>query len=105
MTESKDVDFITTDIAKEREKKINIFGKITQKGDVRDVKGYKICDCTLTDTKGTLGLTLWNEHTNEFNVGDIVEITNGIMKEFREQKNLNVGKFGRIKLVERTGSS
>ena len=105
MTNMQDVEFITTDIAKQRDKRINIMGKITKKGDVRDVKGYKICDCVLTDTKGTVGLTLWNEHTNEFNTGDIVEITNGIMKEFRDQKSLNIGKFGRIKLVERTGSS
>jgi ssDNA-binding replication factor A large subunit len=100
-----DAEFITTDQAKERTNKINILGKITTKGETREAKGYKICTCKLTDPKGDVDLTLWNEMIPQVNTGDIVKITNGYMKEFQEKKSLNVGKFGKLEVVEQAPSA
>lgn len=101
-----DKEFITTDIAKERTKAINIVAEVTEKGEPRDINlkaggTTRVCKCTITDPKGTLDLQLWGDEINNVGVKDIIKVLNGYMNEFRGEKSLNVGKFGKLEIVQK----
>ena len=55
---------------------------------------------TLEDDSGTIKLTLWGKDSNGVKEGNVVEISGGFIKEFRDELQLSVGRSGRIKVVE-----
>jgi len=83
-------------------KRVCVAGKIVEKTNYREVKSrfsnemFKICDAILADDSTTVKLTLWNEQTGMFMVGDDVKIVNGYVTSFKGELVLNVGKFGSI---------
>jgi replication factor A1 len=54
---------------------------------------------TISDDTGSISLMLWNDQTDKINVGDTIAIENGYVKNFRGEKQLGIGKNGKI-LVE-----
>ena len=50
-------------------------------------------------TRHSASLTLWNEQIDMVNVGDNIKIDNGYITSFKSEKQLNVGKFGTLKVV------
>jgi replication factor A1 len=104
-----DKEFITTDIAKDKMKQINIVAKIESIGEPRDINlksggQTKVYKCVLSDTKGTIDLQLWGDDIKLVGVRDIVKISNGYMNDFRGEKSLNVGKFGKLEVVEKASA-
>lgn len=101
-----DKEYITSDLAKERMKAINIVAQVQSKAEPRDVKGgqYRVCDCVLSDAKGTIDLTLWGDDIGKVNANDIVRITNGYINEFKDKKSLQVGKFGKLEIVQQANA-
>jgi hypothetical protein len=55
---------------------------------------------TVTDDTGSISLMLWNDQTEKINLGDSIAIENGYVKNFRGEKQLGIGKNGKI-LVEK----
>ena len=62
-------------------------------------KELKLQNIVVEDDSGTVKVTLWNEDTGKFAVGDKVKISNGYVKEFQDEKQLTSGKFGSIEKV------
>jgi len=91
-------------------KKLVVEGYITEKSDVREVSGrydgntYRVCNFLLSETKASkkensITLVLWEEDIERFRIGDKVQIENGYATTFNSVTQLNVGKFGKIKLA------
>ena len=83
-------------------KRVNVEAKVVEKGDVREVKSkfndatYRIVDAVVADETGSIKLTLWNEQIEQVNVGDNIKIENGYVTSFKNEIQLNVGKFGKL---------
>jgi len=85
-------------------KRVSVAAKVVEKGDVREVRSrfkdetYKIVDAVIADETGSIKLTLWNEQIEQVNVGDNIKIDNGYVTSFKSEIQLNVGKFGTLKV-------
>lgn len=83
-------------------RKVDIEAEVTGKGDVREVRSrytdevFKVCDCAIRDETGITTLTLWNEQIDQVDVGDKIKVENGYVKSFRDNIQLNVGKYGTL---------
>ncbi len=67
-------------------------------------KTGKVCNATVKDQSGEVKMTLWNEDVDKVNVGDKIKVVNGWCSEYKGEKQLSTGKFGKIEVVE-TGKS
>ena len=56
----------------------------------------RVCDAVLADDTGEIGMSLWQDDVDNVKVDDTIEIIDGYLTEFREQKKLGKGKFGRM---------
>ena len=54
----------------------------------------------LEDDTGSIRLTLWGRNGERVSVGDVVEIRDGFVKEFRGEKQLTLGRSGNMRVVE-----
>jgi replication factor A1 len=62
-------------------------------------KEGKVCNATVKDGSGEIKLTLWNEDVDKVTLGDKIHIENGWCSEYRGEKQLSSGKFGKIEVV------
>ena len=63
-------------------------------------KSGKVANAKAKDASGEITLTLWNEQTDLVKAGMKVHIVNGYVSEFRGEKQLGTGKFGRLEIVQ-----
>ncbi|MCL5440769.1 MAG: OB-fold nucleic acid binding domain-containing protein [Candidatus Marsarchaeota archaeon] len=89
---------------------VTIKAKVVQKGEPREVvtkygKRVSVADVVLEDGTGKINMSLWGDDINSISVGDTVEVANGYVGEFRGTPQLSTGKFGKIKIVEKSDSS
>ncbi|MGD2065975.1 MAG: OB-fold nucleic acid binding domain-containing protein [Candidatus Bathyarchaeota archaeon] len=86
-------------------RRVDIEANVIQKSETREVRSkftnetYRVADATIEDETGTITLTLWNEQTEQVNVGDRVRIENGYIKSFRGELQLNSGKYGTLTVL------
>ena len=86
-------------------RKVDIEANVIQKSETREVRSkytnetFRVADATIEDETGTITLTLWNEQTEQVNVGDRVRIENGYIKSFRGELQLNSGKYGTLTVL------
>ena len=85
---------------------VSLQAKVVQKGDPREVvtkygKRLSVADITLQDDTGSIAMSLWGDDIDTVDVGDLVEISNGYVNEFRGTPQLSTGKFGKISVVEK----
>lgn len=85
---------------------VSLQAKVVQKGDPREVvtkygKRLSVADITLQDDTGSIAMSLWGDDIDTVDVGDMVEISNGYVNEFRGTPQLSTGKFGKIAVVEK----
>jgi replication factor A1 len=87
-------------------KRVSLKAQIGEKSSIREVKSrfkdetYRICDATIIDGNGdSMKLTLWNEQIDLVQNGDWIQIENGYVTSFKGEMQLNVGKFGTMKVV------
>jgi len=78
-------------LSKQEQRSFNKFGK----------EG-RVCNSIIADSSGEITLTLWNDDIEKVNVGDKIKLENGWCSEFKEQKQVSAGKFGKIEVVEST---
>lgn len=86
---------------------VTLQAKVVQKEDPREVitkygKRLSVANITLQDDTGTIPMSLWGNDINAVDVGDTIEVANGYVNEFRGAPQLSTGKFGRIKVVEKS---
>ena len=86
-------------------RRVDIEASVIQKSETREVRSkftnetFRVADATIEDETGTISLTLWNEQTEQVNVGDRVRIENGYIKSFRGELQLNSGKYGTLTVL------
>jgi replication factor A1 len=86
-------------------RRIECQGKIIDIGEVRDVmtkfgETSRVATATLEDESGTIKLSLWNETIDNVKVNDTVKIENGYVTSFREEVQLNSGRYGKLIVIE-----
>ncbi len=86
---------------------VNIKAKIIEISEPRDVMTRfgpaHVATAVISDESGKISLTLWNEQIDSVAVNDIIEIENGYITEFRGTKQLNIGRYGTIKVARAPG--
>lgn len=84
--------------------RVNVRGTITKQIRVKEVTlrsgtPARVGEFELEDESGKITLVLWNENIDRVKPGDEVEIENGYVSSFRGDLQLNVGRFGTLRLV------
>ena len=64
-------------------------------------KSGTVCNAKGKDDSGEITLTLWNEQVGNVSIGDKVHIENGWCSEYRDERQLSTGKFGKLEVVEK----
>ncbi len=83
-------------------KKVNVSAQVVEISEPREVisrfdgSTNRVATATVKDDTGTMKLSLWNEHIDQVSVGDSISIENGYVTEFRGEKQLNVGRYGKL---------
>lgn len=83
---------------------LNVKGKIKDISEIREVNTRfgtqtTVASATLYDSTGEVKLTLWGDQISKVKVGDNVEITNAISKEWNGEIQISVGKRGELKII------
>ncbi len=60
----------------------------------------QVADAILKDETGQIKLTLWDAQIKMVKAGSKVEIENGYINSFKGENSLNVGKYGKLNVVE-----
>ncbi|MCK5151507.1 MAG: GNAT family N-acetyltransferase [Candidatus Thorarchaeota archaeon] len=56
----------------------------------------KVADLVLSDDTGSIKLVLWNDHIRQVKANTNIRIEEGYVKEFRDELQLSIGKWGTI---------
>ncbi|MDI6860248.1 MAG: OB-fold nucleic acid binding domain-containing protein [Methanocellales archaeon] len=67
--------------------------------EARNGRTLEVTTATLEDETGTIPFTLWGKSIEEVKVGDIVEIKDAFVKEFKGEPQLTLGRRGSMKVV------
>lgn len=59
-----------------------------------------VANALIADETGTIKLCLWNEQINSVSVGDTVQVENARLSMFKGERQLRIGKNGRLALKE-----
>lgn len=85
--------------------KVSLTAEVVDKEEPRTFKKFgkegKVCNLRIKDQSGEIVLTLWNEDIEKVSVGDVVRLHNGWGSEFKGEKQLSTGKFGKLEIVEK----
>jgi len=90
----KDVDMNT--------RRVNLEGRVVEKSATRRVysrfngTAHNLSTAMISDKTGSIGLSLWNDQIDTVALGDTVQIENGLVKVFRGQLGVSVGKTGKL---------
>ncbi|MBS3123431.1 hypothetical protein J4437_02215 [Candidatus Woesearchaeota archaeon] len=89
---SGNVDIVAEVVSKEEPRSFEKFGK----------KG-QVCNAQLADATGKVKMTLWNDEIDTVKVGDKIHLQNGWCSEFKGEKQVSAGKFGKIEIMQGAG--
>ena len=85
---------------KPNSKNVNVKGKIIEIGEPRDVEtkygDSRVVDAILEDDSARIKLSLWNDDIERVKVNSEIEIENGYVTVFRNEKQLNIGRYGKL---------
>ncbi|MBI4144019.1 DNA-binding protein [Candidatus Woesearchaeota archaeon] len=62
-------------------------------------KQGRVANATIKDDSGEIKLTLWNDQVDTIKPGTKIKITNGYVSEFKGEKQLTTGKFGKLEIL------
>jgi replication factor A1 len=62
-------------------------------------KDLKVANAIIKDDSGEIKLTLWNDEIEKVQPGSKIKITNGYCSEFKGEKQLTAGKFGKLEVL------
>ncbi|MGB9003293.1 MAG: DNA-binding protein [Nitrosotalea sp.] len=60
----------------------------------------QVADAMLKDDTGEIKLTLWDAQIKMVKQGSKIRIENGYISTFRGENSLNVGKYGKLEVIE-----
>ncbi len=85
-------------------RRVDTEGEIADVSPTREVTlrtgdAAKVADATLKDESGTIKLSLWDDQIEAVAKGAKVRVTNGYINTFRGERQLNVGRYGKIEVI------
>ena len=60
----------------------------------------QVADAVLKDDSGQIKLTLWDAQIKMVKAGSKVTVENGYINNFKGENSLNVGKYGKLNIIE-----
>jgi replication factor A1 len=86
-------------------KGVNLVGRIKEVSAPREVMTRlggmsRVADAILSDESGAVKMSLWNEQIEQVKPGDSIRIENGYVTSFRGEIQLNVGRYGKLSVLE-----
>lgn len=89
----------------EQSRKLDVEGTITSVGDPRTVNlraggTANVADAVISDNTGEIKLSLWNDQIEQVRTGSKIRIENGYTTTFKGEKQLNIGKYGKLTIIE-----
>ena len=60
----------------------------------------QVADAVLKDETGQIKLTLWDAQIKMVKPGSKIKIENGYISTFRGENSLNVGKYGKLEVLQ-----
>jgi len=60
----------------------------------------QVADAVLKDDSGQIKLTLWDAQIKMVKAGSKVTVENGYINNFKGENSLNVGKYGKLNVIE-----
>lgn len=84
--------------------KVEIEATVVSVGEVRTYnkfgKDLRVAEAVISDGSGEIKLSLWNEDIEKVSAGKKVKISNGYVSEFKGEKQLSAGKFGKLEVLD-----
>jgi replication factor A1 len=84
--------------------KVDVEATVVSVGELRTYnkfgKDIKVKEAVISDGSGEIKLSVWNEDTDKVDAGKKVKITNGYVTEFKGEKQLSAGKFGKLEITD-----
>jgi len=85
-------------------KRINLKARVLEIPEARCVftqfGASNVTNALIADETGTIRLSLWNDQVNRISVNDAVEIENANVASFRGERQLRIGKNGKLHVVK-----
>jgi replication factor A1 len=63
-----------------------------------------VANASVGDETGMVKLCLWNEQIDAVATGDMIEVENARMSLFRGERQLRIGKNGKLNVLDRVDS-
>jgi len=87
-------------------KRVNITAQIVEISEPREVvtrfgENHRVATAIVTDETGKIKLSLWDSNIDQVNIGDNIQIENGYVTTFQNEDQLNVGRFGKLTVLEK----
>ncbi len=80
--------------------KVSIEVEVVSVGETRTFEKFgrqgRVATAVVKDDSGTINLTLWNDDIDKVSQGSKIKIENGYVNEFKGEKQLTAGKFGKL---------
>ena len=84
---------------------VTVAGLVTRKEEPYEISTRygpaMVCDAEIRDSSGAISWRLWRDQIRLVNVDDKVIVENGFVRSFGEQLELNLGRDGKVTLLER----
>ena len=86
-------------------RRVDAEGEIVEMAEPRTVNlrtggEARVADCMLKDDSGQIKLSLWDDQIDMVKQGSKVRVTNGYTNSFRGELRLNVGKYGKLEVLQ-----
>lgn len=86
-------------------RRVDAEGEIVEMSEPRNVNlksgdEARVADCVLKDDTGQIKLSLWDDQIDMVKQGTRVRVTNGYTNSFRGEIRLNVGRYGKLEVLE-----
>jgi replication factor A1 len=87
-------------------RRVNLVAKIVERGEEREVfsrsdgSSHRVAEALIGDETASVMLTLWDDDVDRFEVGDVIQISNGYANLFRGSLRLNIGRYGSAEKVD-----
>lgn len=87
-------------------RRVNLIAKMVEKGEEREVvsrsdgRTHRVAEALVGDETASVLLTLWDDNIDRFDVGDVIQISNGYANLFRGSLRLNIGRYGTAEKVD-----
>lgn len=90
---------------KDGDSRVDVEGEIKEVSESRTVNlrsggQARVADALLIDEESSIKLSLWDDQIDMVKAGMRVKIENGYVRSFRGEPSLNVGRYGRLTVLD-----